>query len=404
MKYRLRRRDFLAGLAATSAMAAPLRLPARSAGLRVVVVGAGIVGASISMHLARAGARVTLIEKAGPAQGATQNSFAWLNTYTPDLHYRAMRMQSLLAYRTLDIPLQLGITWGGYLNWSDSDADSAEIRAYAQSLYATPQALLPLSAAELTRISPCIEPGAVAAAYFSSIDGHLDPVWVTYRFLDEARRLGAALVTPCEVTGLKFRNTHLAAVQTTRGDIVADRVVIAAGVDTPRILSMAGFTLHLQHAPGILAHTLPLPQVTRMVYDGPHGLEFKQMANGRIVGTDAPAPPDLPVHHDIRDHQVDFPDDVLRSQHGQRILTHIAAYMPAVKGALLDQLTLGFRPMPADGFPIVGAVPGNSGAYVAVTHSGVTLAPALGDFVTRELLHGETVDWLAPYRPQRFSS
>jgi hypothetical protein len=48
------------------------------------------------------------------------------------------------------------------------------------------------------------------------------------------------------------------------------------------------------------------------------GIEFKQMANGRIVGTDAPLPPDIPAHREIRDHAVDFPDDGVRSLHGRR--------------------------------------------------------------------------------------
>jgi glycine/D-amino acid oxidase-like deaminating enzyme len=399
----MRRREFLQALAVASMGTLPRRLPGRVPALRVVVVGAGIVGTSLAMHLAQGGAQVTLLEKSGPAKGATEKSFAWLNTYTPDLHYRAVRLQSLLAYRALDIPLQLGITWGGYLNWTDSDADAAEIRAYATSLANSPQPVRALSPAEFAQISPCITPGAVASAYFSSIDGHLDPVWVTYRMLDHARALGAQLVQ-CEVVGLDWRRGKLAGVSTTRGKFAADQVVVAAGVDTPRILSMAGFALRLQHAPGILAHSLPLPEVTKMVYDGPHGLEFKQMASGRIVGTDAPAPPDIAAHREIREHAVDFPDDAVRTMHGKRILDHIAAYLPAAKAAVLDRLTLGFRPMPLDGFPVVGGVPGVPGLYVVVTHSGVTLAPILGQYVSRELLHGELEDSLGPYRPRRFAT
>jgi glycine/D-amino acid oxidase-like deaminating enzyme len=398
------RRDVLKALAAVSVGWSPAYLPARSAALRVVVVGAGIVGASVAMHLAQAGAHVTVLEKTGPAKGATEKSFAWLNTYTPDLHYRSVRLQSLHAYRALDIPLQLGITWGGYLNWTDSEADSAEIRAYAASLADSSQPLRRLNAAEVSEISPCIAPGPVAAAYFSTIDGHIDPVWVTYRLLGHAQLLGATLVAPCEVTGLEFRGERLTAVRTTQGRLATDRVVVAAGVDTPRLLAMAGFALRLAQAPGILAHTLPIPDLTRMVYDGPGGLEFKQMANGRIVGTDAPAPPDIPAHRDIRDHAMDFPDDALRQAHGQRILGHIARYMPALKAATLDRLTLGFRPMPLDGLPVVGGLPGRADVYVVVTHSGVTLAPILGQFVTREVIADQRVEWLAPYRPRRFST
>jgi glycine/D-amino acid oxidase-like deaminating enzyme len=400
----MRRREFLRGLTAASAWALGPSVRARGRAPRVVVVGAGIVGSSIAMHLAQAGASVTLLEKTGPATGATEKSFAWLNTYQPDAHYRAVRLQSLLAYRALDVPLQLGITWGGYLNWTDNDAESEPIRAYAAALAGTRYALRSLDVAELTRISPCITPGLIAAAYFSAIDGHLDPVWVTYRFLDRARLLGAQAVFPCEVTALEFRNRRLAVVATNRGKFAADRVVIAAGTDTPRLLSMAGFSLRLRHAPGILAHSLPLPEVTRMVYDGPRELEFKQMANGRIVGTDAPAPPDIPAHREIRDHVVDFPDDNVRTMHGVRILNRIAAYMPAAKAAILDRLTLGFRPMPLDGFPVVGALPASPDVYVAVTHSGVTLAPILGQYVTEEIVGERLVDELTPYRPTRFAS
>ncbi|MBV8343050.1 MAG: FAD-binding oxidoreductase [Gammaproteobacteria bacterium] len=398
----MRRREILGSLAAASVFALPRPLLAQRVPLRVAVVGGGIVGASIAMHLAEAGASVTLLEKAGPARGATEKSFAWLNIYNSDAHYRAVRLASLAAYRALDIPLGLGITWGGYLNWTDTAPESEAIRAFARAVAGSPQALRELSVEEFAQISPCIAPGSVASAYFSALDGHLDPVWVTYRFLDRARLLGARVTFPCEVTGLEFRRGRLTRVTTTQGKIKADRLVVAAGVDTPRILSMAGFPLRLKHAPGILAHSLPLPEVTKMVYDGPRGLEFKQMANGRIVGTDAPAPPDIPAHREIRERVSDFPDDATRSMHGRRVLDRIALYLPAAKSAILDYLTLGFRPMPLDEFPVVGAVPDSRDVYVAVTHSGVTLAPILGRYVSEELLGGRLVESLSPYRPARF--
>ena len=107
-----RRREVLTNLlAAGSAAWLP---PARSGAspLRVGIAGGGIVGASIAMHLARSGAHVLLFEKIGPAQGATQNSFAWLNAFVEDAHYRALRLESLKAYHELDRTLSLNIVWG----------------------------------------------------------------------------------------------------------------------------------------------------------------------------------------------------------------------------------------------------------------------------------------------------
>src|SRR5579862_3009625 len=147
----MRRRDFLRGLTAASTYALSPRVPAQGRSpLRGVVIGGGFVGASIAMHLAEAGARVTLLEKSGPAKGATEKSFAWVNTYQDDAHYRALRLESLLAYRDLDTPLQLGITWGGYLNWTDVTTEADSLRNYATSVDGTPcawRALTPAAVA-----------------------------------------------------------------------------------------------------------------------------------------------------------------------------------------------------------------------------------------------------------------
>ena len=59
---------------------------------------------------------------------------------------------------------------------------------------------------------------------------------------------------------------------------------------------------------------------------------------------------------------------------------------------------------PADGHPIVGWLPGTTSLYVAVTHSGVTLAAHLAQLITTELLSGSPAAELAPYRPGRFAA
>jgi glycine/D-amino acid oxidase-like deaminating enzyme len=109
------------------------------------------------------------------------------------------------------------------------------------------------------------------------------------------------------------------------------------------------------------------------------------------------------VHHDILEKHQDFPDAAIRTMHGQRILDKITTILPGARGAKLERLTLGFRPMPEDGFPIVGFVPGSSDVYVAVMHSGISLAPIMGQSISREILDDISVDSLAPYRPTRFA-
>jgi len=400
----LGRREFLRTLAGAGAAGLLGRAAGAAARLKVGVVGGGIVGASIALHLARAGARVTLCEKSAPALGATQNSFAWVNAFVDDRHYRTLRIQSLHAYRALDRALALNIVWGGYLNWAGGDAaEIAAVRANAQQLAGSPYPVRGISADELAEIDPNLRPGPVAEAIYSSIDGHLDPVMVTHRFLDAAAAAGAKLLYPCEVTALDVRAGRLKGILTTQGRLSLDRLVVAAGVDTPRLLAMAGFTLGLKHAPGILAHSAPLRLLTRPVHDAPGGVSFKQMADGSVVGTDAPNPPDIPAHQGIRAHPEDFPSAELRAYHGNRILEKIARFLPGAAGVGLGRLTLGYRPMPLDEFPVMGALPGLADVHVAVTHSGVTLAPIVGRLTAREVLEGAREKLLGPYRPERFA-
>ena len=397
------RRSVLGMLAGGAGLLAS-RAWGRSRPPRIGVVGAGIVGASIAHHLAEAGSQVTVFDRIGPAAGATRNSFAWINAFVADAHYRDLRLASLLAYHDLDKRLGLGIVWGGYLNWANDAAHAGQVRANAAQLASCPFPVQWLNAAQVAALSPHLAPGPVEAAIYSAIDGHLDPVGVTQRFLAAARSHGAQLRYPRELTGIDFRHGRLTGVATKQGFVALDRLVVAAGVDTPRLLALCGFTLRLRHAPGILAHSKPVPELTRIIHDGPGDVSFKQMADGRIVGTDSPEPPDLPVHAGIRAGPMDFPDTALRELHGNRILGKISALLPVARGAALDWLSLGFRPMPMDDLPVVGSVPGAADVHVVVTHSGVTLAPILGRYVTAELLDGTRLPALARYRPERFSA
>lgn len=401
----MQRRDLLKALAGWTALGAMPRTFARPRALRVGVIGAGVLGSSIALHLAEAGARVTVFEKRAPASGATQNSFGFINIFERNAHYQRLRIASFEAYRRLDIPLSLGVTWGGYLNWARTASEGDEAWATAATLEGTPYAVRRIDAAEVRRLGPALEPGPTEAAFFSPFAGHVDPVHVTRRLLGAARRHGATLRAPCEVVAIEMRGTRLAAVRTTLGRVALDRLVIAAGVDAPALLAQVGYSLPLRHAPGILAHSVPVEPLIRLVCDGPDELEFKQMSDGRLVGEWHFEPPDLPQHAGIRTHAMDFPvDGALRAAHGRRILERMATFIPGARGVALERLTLGFRPMPRDGFPIVGAAPGAADLYMAITHSGITLAPILGQHVAAELLSGAVPEVLTPYRPERFSS
>ncbi|NEB74599.1 FAD-binding oxidoreductase, partial [Streptomyces sp. SID14478] len=86
-------------------------------------------------------------------------------------------------------------------------------------------------------------------------------------------------------------------------------------------------------------------------------------------------------------------------------LLHASArhVVPELDGARIARTRVARRPVPADGFPSVGAVPSVPGYYEAVSHSGITLGPVIGRLLAAEILDGERDDLLADFRPERFA-
>jgi hypothetical protein len=119
------RRGFLQMMAATVAVA-PARPLWAATPACIVVIGAGIMGASIAYHLAKRGAQVTILEKEAPASGTTRNSFAWMNSSgkSPRSYYE-LNLAGMLGWRRLELEIgsDLPIQWGGGISWGPAGAE-----------------------------------------------------------------------------------------------------------------------------------------------------------------------------------------------------------------------------------------------------------------------------------------
>ena len=91
-------------------------------------------------------------------------------------------------------------------------------------------------------------------------------------------------------------------------------------------------------------------------------------------------------------------------QHAEDLLSRAQRFLPALEGAKAAPVPVGYRPMPLDGYPVVGFSEEVTNAYVALTHSGVTLAPLIADLAANEIIDGAQVEMLADYRPGRFAA
>jgi glycine/D-amino acid oxidase-like deaminating enzyme len=350
---------------------------------RVIVIGSGIIGASIAYHLAKEGAEVTVIEAGEPGGIATRASWAWINASwgNPEPYFR-LRLRSIEHWHRMQSEIRdLAINWCGGLIW---DLPPAELDAYAAERADWGQPLRRVGRGEIHAIEPNLTT-VPEFAYFAPGEGMLEPLATTGVLLAAARALGAEVLADTPVKWLAEEHGRVVGVMTDEGVIHADETVVAAGAGTAQLLDSVGLTFKMTSPAGLLSHSKPARKLLNGLVMTP-GLHIRQTAEGRIVaGTDfAGADPEGDAEALAADLQA-----------------KVEAMVEGAEGLGLDFFTVGYRPTPADGFSAIGRPHSKNGLYVVVTHSGVTLAAGLGLFAAHELLTGARDPLLATFSPDR---
>ena len=351
---------------------------------QVIVIGAGIIGASIAWHLSKAGAQVTVIADSAAGGVATPNSFAWINASwgNPEPYFR-LRTRAMAEWTRLARELPgLPLAWCGGLCW---DLSAADMETYAAKHSSWGYGIERVDRASAERIEPNLTELPDFALHVAE-EGVAEPVAATKALLADAERRGARIIAST-VTALVQTEGRITGVDTSHGLIAADEVVIAAGVGSPDIAATAGINLPIETPPGLIVHSRPYEKLLNGLVLAER-LHMRQTAEGRIIaGSDfGGADPGMDPQATARE-----------------LFAAMKAMLRGSDGLELDFHTVGYRPTPIDGFPIIGRAEGMDGLYVAVMHSGITLAPAVGLFATREILDGERDPLLAPYGLSRFA-
>jgi glycine/D-amino acid oxidase-like deaminating enzyme len=314
----------------------------------VVVVGTGIVGASIGYHLAAAGVPVTVV---GRDAGATASSFGWIGAggQWPGAA-AALSGQVLGDWRRLSAQVpDLGVRWTGSLSWPVSG-----------------QSGTPANPAEITEREPHLRTIPEQAIYAPD-DGGVDAGRAARVLLLAARERGARVLTGT------VRQVSANRVRSTAGDIAASTIVLAAGAAT------AGLTRRAAADP---AAGMP----DRIGATSP-ALLIRVRAERAGLVRGIVATPTLEVR-EVRDRELliaatlghTWTWNSLREA-GRRALRELdTAFGPGDR--MLRGWRVGVRPMPTGG-PVIGRLQPH--LYAAVMHSGVCLAPTVGRLAAAEI-------------------
>ena len=372
----------------------------------VAIIGAGIVGAAIAWRLATRGVHVILLDKGQPGQGASSHSFAWVNAGAKEpigyhnLNRRSLEMWPRFAADIGDHgdPGSVGLRWGGKVSWESDPVAVEGLVARVRQLQSWGYPSRLIDSVELKRLEPALEVGEVAAAEFSPNEGQVEPQMVVDACLRRLDEMGCEICTDSGVSGFERHDDgRIKGLVTTSGSREVESVVIAAGTETTGLAALAGVNVPQAESPGVVIRTNPLPPLLHnvpVVYapalgDGRREIHLRQCADGRLMIGEG-------------DQESLAEDDT--QAHADDLLARACRYLPGLTHAEAIPVPVGWRPMPLDGYPVMGFTSEAPNLYVALTHSGVTLAPALSQLAAQEICDGTPADAvLGPYRPQRFA-
>ncbi len=357
--------------------------------MRVVVVGAGVVGTSVAFRLAERGTRVIVVEEDRPGAGATGTSFAWVNARRkPPRAYHDLNVAGMAAHAALRAELGATPWWhgGGAMTWPVDEADVTRLHRWGYAVE------------EMSREAVLArEPGLAAAAlgngpfaYFPD-EGWLDAVVFAGAMLLRAETLGAEFRYG-RVEDLVLEDERLEGVRLADGSMIpADTVINCAGARVNSVVRDTALHVPMRPTRGLLVVTPAVATGLSRVLHTP-GLNLRPDGAGRLL-----------LHADETDAGLDANSTPASAAPAAASLMDAARkLLPAIGSATPDAVRIGTRAIPADGLTAIGPVPGLPGYHVAVTHSGVTLAAYLGRAMAMMLAGGDMPADLAPFAAARF--
>jgi glycine/D-amino acid oxidase-like deaminating enzyme len=270
----------------------PLATPAipLPAAAEVVVVGGGIMGASIAFHLAEAGVTdVIVLERGTLGSGSSAKPLGGVRATFSDANNIELGLRSLHAYETFAdrFGIDIGLRQVGYLFLCRSEAELAAVEASVRlqnRLGYNSRMVTPAKAGE---INPMLDPGPLLGASFSPRDGYAEPARVVEGYARAATQLGVRCCEHTEVLELATDATGAHQVRTQRGCLTAGAVIIAAGAWSTKLGAMLGVHLPVQAIRRQVGFT---PQLDRPRPTVPFTLDlsttlyFHNYRNGLLLG------------------------------------------------------------------------------------------------------------------------
>ena len=380
----------------------------------IIVIGGGVIGSSITYYLSKMGKKVLMIEKKDNCSGSAGASDGVVGYHTkkPGLQME-LAIRSIAMFEELSKELGMDIEYRkdcGGMQPAETKWEWEILSEIVKEQRQSGVDIRMISIEEACKIEPQLNPDLYGALY-SPTSGKVNPIRLTFAYVQAAKRLGAQVLSNTEVTDVLVKMGRVMGVETSKGTYYADQVIDAAGSWAAEIAAMAGVDLPIRPRKGQLFITEPLgpfmdvtlqcarynvikfkPEAVgdKAVLRMGASLSIEQTENGGLViGSTREF-----VGYD-RENTLEAMEVTMR---------RAMRFFPALKDVNIIRAFAGLRPFTPDGIPVIGEVEKLPGFFVAAGHEGdgIALAPITGKLMAELLVQGKSSYPLEAFSPNRF--
>ena len=376
----------------------------------VVVIGGGVIGASILYHLSKRKIGAVLFEKGELASGSSGacDGLIFLQSKKPGPHL-SLALESAKRFASLkqELPFDVEHENNGGMIVIENERELQTLKRLVAEQRNAGLDISLLDGSQAREKEPSLSEEIVGST-FCPLDAQVNPLLLMHAFISSAKEMGGQVIADSEVVAIQVRSNRISSVQTKKGLTETSTVINAAGAHAPEIGTLLHLEIPITPRRGQLLVTEPLsPIVGRGLLSAKYiaakfdpapaetdceGISLDQTASGNLlVGS-------------TREF-VGF-DEGTTYQGMRGIATQAVRIIPQLRGTHIIRVFSGFRPYTPDGLPILGTVEGIDGFIMAAGHEGdgIALSPITGETIAELVDTGYTHIPIGEFGLERFHS
>ena len=366
-----------------------------------IVIGAGVMGASIAFHLAERGLKVAILERKVTASGATGHSSGLVR-----MHYD-LAAESELTFKSYQLYFsnwkervggECGFMQTGFMQIAKREHED-KLRGNVANQQRIGINTSVISADDVKKLVPDFITEHFDYAAYEPDSGYADATLTTNSFIEAAKRNGAMLIQNCEVTAIHTAGGKVTGVSTDKGDFNAPIIINAAGPWAKHVASLAGIEIPLETSTHDVAFLHRPPSLGKIpaVIDDTINCYFRPEGSALVLAAGE--------DESLRGEAPDAEDQTPTLTFLEKLIDQMVQRIPKIEESGLHSIHVGRDGITPDQRAIYSAA-GPDGFYLAcgLSGTGFKTSPAAGASLVELILDGapKTVD-ITPFRFSRFA-